>query len=637
MGLQQRGGVVQSRELFRRLTLVLTGLVLGAASHAAFAQQPVTLTTGLDAIPLAGSISVLKDETGALTIDDVRSPQVAARFESAQSTSFNFGYTSFPYWYRIPIRGLLPQSGQPADWVFQVAPGILDYVDIYVVKAGRVMAAIPAGDKRHHAPELLSSRKFGFPLHLVPGQEAELFVRVVSGSVQVTDFELWTLSAFEKKTAREHVLFGGYFGVLLIIAVYNLIIYLWIRDRAYLYYILYIFSISWLSAVGTGYGYLLGDAVADSGSIIISNSMPQALFTLNMFTALFARDFMQLRTAAPIASRVHLLFVALALAGLMLSPFMSYALSQQMGFLGGAVGGPFSLVVSAWLAIKGSRAARFYLLAWTMLTATSLLFIVAGYVLRLPFGSFQYAWQFGVCLEAVLLSLALADRIAQERKGRYAATEAANRLKSFLPQKVADLVGGGNTTLLEPKRRNVTVCVIDLRGFTPFSEAAAPEHVMSVLREFYDSMGKIVEQHGGTVEHFAGDSMLIFFNAPLEIAAPEQQAVITSLEMRAAFEPLREKWTKLGHELGLGIGIAEGDATIGAIGFSGRLQYAAIGAVSNLASRLCGLAQHGEILTTPGVLAAVKSVVDAESIGEQSIKGFSKPVAVVSIRALRAA
>ncbi|MGH8562024.1 MAG: adenylate/guanylate cyclase domain-containing protein, partial [Nevskiales bacterium] len=206
---------------------------------------------------------------------------------------------------------------------------------------------------------------------------------------------------------------------------------------------------------------------------------------------------------------------------------------------------------------------------------------------------------------------------------------------SYLPQKVAELVGSGDRTLLEPKRRQVTVCVIDLRGFTPFSETSAPEDVMNVLREFFTTMGDIVEHHGGTVEHFAGDSMLIFFNAPLEIPEPEKQAVQTALEMRAAFDLLRSKWAKLGHELGLGIGIADGFATIGAIGFSGRSQYAAIGAVTNLASRLCSSAKHGEILTTNRVVAAVESVVESESAGEQTIRGFTRPVAVVRVLGLK--
>jgi adenylate cyclase len=193
------------------------------------------------------------------------------------------------------------------------------------------------------------------------------------------------------------------------------------------------------------------------------------------------------------------------------------------------------------------------------------------------------------------------------------------------------VVETGDQALLEPRRRQVTVCVIDLRGFTPFSETSAPEDVMNVLREFFETMGNIVEKHGGTVEHFAGDSMLIFFNAPLEIPNPDEQAVLTALEMREAFESLRQKWLKQGHELGLGIGIADGYATIGAIGFSGRSQYAAIGAVTNLASRLCSGTKHGEILTTHRVLSAVEGLVEAESAGEQSIKGFSKPIEVLRV------
>jgi class 3 adenylate cyclase len=148
-------------------------------------------------------------------------------------------------------------------------------------------------------------------------------------------------------------------------------------------------------------------------------------------------------------------------------------------------------------------------------------------------------------------------------------------------------------------------------------------------------MGRIVEEHGGTVEHFAGDSMLIFFNAPMEIPAPERQAVQTAIEMQAAFVVLQKDWARHGHGLGLGIGIASGYATIGAIGFLGRSQYAAIGAVTNLAARLCSIASHGEILTTARVHTEIETEVDGESAGEQSIRGFSKPIEIYRLRGLK--
>ncbi len=207
--------------------------------------------------------------------------------------------------------------------------------------------------------------------------------------------------------------------------------------------------------------------------------------------------------------------------------------------------------------------------------------------------------------------------------------ERLNHLKHFLPQAVAELIAGeGGDSLLEPKRRKVTVCVIDLRGFTAFAEEADPEDVIAVLREFYGEMGRIVELHRGAVEHFAGDSMTIFFNAPIEIENPERQAVLAALAMRDGFSPLHTKWRKLGYELGLGIGLSLGYATIGAIGFAGRWQYAAIGAVTNLAARMCSMAAHGEILAPSRLTVTVEDLVNSERLGEREVKGFHRPVEV---------
>lgn len=210
--------------------------------------------------------------------------------------------------------------------------------------------------------------------------------------------------------------------------------------------------------------------------------------------------------------------------------------------------------------------------------------------------------------------------------------ERLSSLKNFLPQNVAELiVSDGAEGLLEPKRRLVTVCVIDLRGFTPFSETAAPEEVVAILGEFYQEMGRIVDQHQGTVEHFAGDSMTIFFNAPVQVEDPENRAVHAAVAMRAGFEPLRERWIRLGHELGLGIGIASGYATIGAIGFEGRWQYAAIGAVTNLAARLCSQAEHSEILMPLRVADVLGDKIKTESLGAQDIKGFHNQIQVLKL------
>ena len=210
--------------------------------------------------------------------------------------------------------------------------------------------------------------------------------------------------------------------------------------------------------------------------------------------------------------------------------------------------------------------------------------------------------------------------------------ERMSRLRRFLPPQVADLiVASGTEKRLESHRREITALFCDLRGFTGFSEKSDPEDVMSLLREYHAAIGEIIIKYSGTLEHYAGDGVMVFFNDPIPVPNPALQAVRTALDMRTAIGSLTEKWRRLGHELGFGVGIAHGFATLGTIGFEGRFDYAAIGTVSNVASRLCDEAKPGQILISPRVLMAVEDAVNVEPVGDFMLKGISRPVAAYNV------
>ncbi len=214
--------------------------------------------------------------------------------------------------------------------------------------------------------------------------------------------------------------------------------------------------------------------------------------------------------------------------------------------------------------------------------------------------------------------------------------ERLERLKRFFSPQLAELiVSGGAEDPLKTHRREITVVYLDLRGFTAFAETAEPEEVMNVLREYHAAMGQLIVEHEGTLEHFAGDGMLIFFNDPTPIPNPAEQAVRMALAMRERVKELTVKWRKLGYELGFGVGIAQGYATIGAIGFEGRWEYGAIGTVPNLAARLCGEAKPGEILVPQRLLGSVEELVEAEPAGELTLKGFHRPVVAFNMLRLK--
>jgi len=214
--------------------------------------------------------------------------------------------------------------------------------------------------------------------------------------------------------------------------------------------------------------------------------------------------------------------------------------------------------------------------------------------------------------------------------------ERVGRLKRFLSPQVAELVvSSGDDRMLESHRRDITVVFCDLRGFTAFSETAEPEEVMSILREYHAGLGALINKFEGTIERFNGDGVMVLFNDPLPCPAPSARAVKMALEMRDGVAKIAAKWEAYGHDLGFGIGIAHGYATLGCIGYEGRFQYSVTGTVANLASRLCDQALNGQILVDAKVHAEVEALAELEAIGELVLKGFQRPVKAFNVRKLQ--
>jgi adenylate cyclase len=207
-----------------------------------------------------------------------------------------------------------------------------------------------------------------------------------------------------------------------------------------------------------------------------------------------------------------------------------------------------------------------------------------------------------------------------------------SRLRRFLPPQVADLiVASGSEKQLASHRREITALFCDLRGFTGFTESADAEDVIALLREYHAAVGEKIIKYSGTLERYAGDGVMVVFNDPVPVENPALQAVLMALEVREAIGALTATWSRLGHEIGFGIGIAHGFATLGTIGFEGRFDYAAIGTVSNVASRLCDEAKPGQILISPRVLMKVENAVKVQPVGEFELKGIRRPLAAYNV------
>ena len=212
------------------------------------------------------------------------------------------------------------------------------------------------------------------------------------------------------------------------------------------------------------------------------------------------------------------------------------------------------------------------------------------------------------------------------------------RLKRFLAPQVADLiVSSGDESFLESHRREITVVFCDLRGFVPFAETVEPEVTMSVLGEYHEALGDLVYRFEGTLERFTGDGLMVFFNDPVPCADAPLRSVRMGVAMRNRVDELAEGWRRSGHDLGFAVGIAQGYATLGRVGFGSRFDYAAIGTVTNLAARLCDIADAGKILVSQRVHAAVEDLVVSNQLSELQLKGFSRPITAYEILGLDAA
>lgn len=225
-------------------------------------------------------------------------------------------------------------------------------------------------------------------------------------------------------------------------------------------------------------------------------------------------------------------------------------------------------------------------------------------------------------------------QLEQRVREQVAQLDQLGRLKRFFSRQVAEAIVAGGEDILAPHRREITAVFLDLRGFTAFTDRADPEEVLELLRAYHVTLGRTVDEFGGTLEHFAGDGVMIFFNDPFPVDRPAERAVRMALALQQAFAPISQAWKKLGHDVGLGIGIAQGDATLGVIGFEQRWEYAAIGNVPNLAARLCGEARAGEIFLDAQTERAVAGVAETETVGPLRLRGFLHALPAFRLKAV---
>jgi PAS domain S-box-containing protein len=385
--------------------------------------------------PLSQYVSILRDDDGEITYEQVRSPAIADQFRPNSADSINYGFTTSTYWYRLKLR--LPPSdhAEPQDWVLEIDYPPLDYIDLYIARGTNTQKVL-TGDQRAPDPRQQSARNYAIPLKLMPGQATEIYVRVKTEGSHQVPIVLWSARAFHLKTEKENIFFGIFFGVMMVMALYNLFIVIFIRDIAYFWYVLTIVTFTLMQLNLNGFAYQLLHPVFGLSPRWVNLGVPVLVAACLAAVLQFARIFLQTEQYVP---RMNTLikFMTVVMLGCFVLAFMApYSTAVPIVALLGAITAIVFILAGVASLQAGVRKARFYLLAWSVFIAGILVKIMELFGILPTSFITAYSWQIGVLFTVTLLSVALADRINIERKEKI---DAQNELLTAREQAIGNL------------------------------------------------------------------------------------------------------------------------------------------------------------------------------------------------------
>lgn len=601
---------------FIAILFSLLAMCVGQATSAA-AQAPAAARTAVDAtqaqIALIPQAAIVKDEARNKTVAEVMRAALSGHSISHDHAAISPGYSSAAFWFVVP---LVNNQAVPLKRVLVLEPSWLDEVSLTLTDAQGGIQTFGGGDTRPFAQRSEPHRLINFALTVPPGTST-LVVRTRTRDPYIVTLSLMEPGVFKDFAAGEALYFGLVYGGLLSLLLFNLMLYLSAREKSYLAYcgLLFVFLVMHATYNGHLFRWLL------PGFPEANNWAHPVFIYLYCFAGLnFALNFLDLKAKLPVAYRwVRRLQYGMVLAFVASAVLDGYRATVFSSVLAVVAFTTTAFVLGLLSLRKGNTAATFYLsgsvagLAGAFITALT----VMG-ILPYSFLTFRVA-DFGMLIDAVMLSLALSARITQGQR--------LERLRRFFSPAVADqLLSATSAQLYQPHHREIVVLFLDLRGYTAFTQKHGADEVMRILGEFHAAMGELIAAYEATLERFAGDGMMIFFNDPVEIPDPAIKAARMALQMQERSRELNKIWEQRGYNLALGIGIAQGVATIGAIGFEGRRDYAAIGNVTNLAARLCAKAGAGQILVSSVVAGNFGEAARVQPIGDLVLKGFPEPV-----------
>ncbi len=597
--------------LYARLLCIVLFAMPCYALPAAAQDSRLVLSSNTTELTLTPWARVVKDADKNKTVEQILNSPLAMPPGDAGG-AINFGYTDAAYWFVIPLENI---EKNPLERLLMFEPTWLDQVQVTLVDASGQLQTQLGGDTLPFAQRAEPRRQINFKLVLPPGQST-LVVRVASRDTLFVVMSLLDRSALNQLASGEAAFFGFFYGALLALIAFNLVLYLSVREPMHLAYCAYVGAFLVLHSVYNGHAF--GLFFRESPELSNwAHSLFAYLFALSGLV--FANVFLDLKHKLPRMYKVWQKFLIVFFVYFFATFPIGYGVHARGAVNWIVIYSVFVLCLGFISMKQGNNVAKYYLAATVAgLIGTSITALTVLGILPYTFATFR-AVDFGMLVDAIMLSLALAERISEGVR--------LKRLRRFFSPAVADqLLSVRSEDLYRTHQREIVVMFLDLRGYTSFTLKHGSDEVMRALAEFHAVMGELIASHGATLERFAGDGMMIFFNDPVEIPDPAVKACRMAVEMQSRFLDLQKVWQTRSYSLALGVGISQGVATIGAIGFEGRHDYAAIGNVTNLAARLCSQAQGGQTIICSVVAKNIDKILQVRPMASLVLKGFAEPV-----------
>ena len=534
-------------------------------------------------------VEIYEDATGELTIKDIIKPEIRAKFQKTDKT--NKGFTNSAFWIRLDLRNTNPTIDK---WLLEIEHPVLDHVDLFIPTRGSPAQGDDFAVKRNgdgiefHVREL-KRRTAVFPLTIRNGESKFYYLRIASSSTVNIPLVLWSDRAYAAKDSQENFFFGIYYGLILVMALYNLFLFIYLWDYSYLFYVLYIiaFGIFQMTLNGLAFQYLW-----PSSTYLASDGSQMMIPLVPAFILQFTRYFMIARENAPRLDKIMNIMSGIGFLLTIISALAPISAVLRVLAVYAMACVPLSIASGVVVLRRGYRPARYYLIAWAAMFVGGILYGLKSFGVLPANAVTNYSMQIGAAMEVVLLSLGLAYRINRLKEEKETAQQAMLESRKvmmdsffrFVPEPFLNFLGKDNITdvnLGDAVEKNTTVFFNDIRDFTTLSEEMTTEENFYFLNSYLKRMGPLIQSNRGFIDKFMGDAIMAIFPDTAD------SAVRAAIQMRQELVVYNAHRAKQGYRpIDVGIGIHSGATMLGTVGSFQRLNTTVIGDTVNLAARL---------------------------------------------------